>query len=101
LVTIDGQARPIDLGPELGSNSDQVFLVLYGTGFRFRSSLANVIARIGGEIAPVHFAGPQGDFVGLDQINIQIPRTLVGRGEVNLVLTVDGHQANVIKINVK
>lgn len=101
LVTFDGQARPIDLGPELGSNSDQVFLVLYGTGFRSRSSLANVIARIGGEIAPVHFAGAQGDFVGLDQINIQIPRTLVGRGEVNLVLTVDGYQANVIKVNIK
>lgn len=101
LVTIDGQARPIDLGPELGSNSDQLFLVLYGTGFRFRSSLANVTARIGGEIAPVHFAGAQGDFVGLDQINIQIPRSLAGRGEVNLVLTVDGHQANTIKVNIK
>jgi uncharacterized protein (TIGR03437 family) len=101
LVSLNGQARPIDLGPDLGSNSDQVFLVLYGTGFRFRSSLENVVARIGGEIAPVHFAGAQGDFVGLDQINIQIPRSLIGRGEVNLALTVDGKQANIVKINIK
>lgn len=100
-VTIDGQARPIDLGPDLGSYSDQVFLVLYGTGFRFRSSLANVVARIGGEVAPVHFAGAQGDFAGLDQVNIQIPRSLIGRGEVNLVLTVDGQPANVVKIYIK
>ena len=97
LVTIDGQARPIDLG----GNSDQVFLVLYGTGFRFRSSLANVTARLGGEIAPVHFVGAQGDFTGLDQVNIQIPRSLIGRGEVNLVLTVDGQPANVVKVFIK
>ena len=100
-MTVDGQARPIDLGPDLGSNSDQVFLVLYGTGFRFRSSLANVTARIGGEVATVHFAGAQGDFAGLDQVNIQIPRSLIGRGEVSLVLTVDGLQANIVKIHIK
>ncbi len=101
LVTIDGHARPIDLGPDWGNNSDQVFLVLYGTGFRFRSSLANMTARIGGETAPVHFVGAQGDFAGLDQINIQIPRSLIGRGEVNLVMTVDGQQANVVKVYIK
>lgn len=97
LVTFDGQVIPIDLG----ASADQVFLVLYGTGFRFRSSLAGVTAKIGGEAATVHFAGPQGDFAGLDQVNILIPRSLVGRGEVNLVLTVDGRQANAVKVNIK
>ena len=97
LVTFDGQPIPIDLG----GNSDQVFLVLYGTGFRHRSSLANVVARIGGEIAPVQFVGAQGDFAGLDQVNIQIPRSLIGRGVVNLVVTVDGQQANVVKVFIK
>ncbi len=97
LVTIDGQARPIDLG----ASSDQVFLVLYGTGFRFRSSVSAVTARIGGEVAPVLFVGAQGDFAGLDQVNIQIPRSLIGRGEVNLVLTVDGQPANVVKVFIK
>src|SRR5262249_16295468 len=28
---------PIDLGPDLGAESDQVFLVLFGTGIRHRS----------------------------------------------------------------
>ncbi|MGH9801276.1 MAG: N-acetylmuramoyl-L-alanine amidase, partial [Blastocatellia bacterium] len=35
-------AVPIDLGPDLGNASDQVFLVGYGTGFRGRSSLGTV-----------------------------------------------------------
>ncbi|MEK7833537.1 MAG: BACON domain-containing carbohydrate-binding protein, partial [Acidobacteriota bacterium] len=93
--------RPIDLGADLGAGSDQVFLVLYGTGFRLRTSLANVTARIGAMTLPVLFAGPQGDYAGLDQVNIQIPRSLAGRGEVDLVLTVDGQQSNVVRISIK
>lgn len=46
---------PIDLGP----STDQVFLVLFGTGFRFRSSLAAVSATIGGANSEVLFAGDQ------------------------------------------
>lgn len=94
-------ARPIDLGPDAGNASDQVFLVLYGTGFRGRSSLANVTARIGNVAVPILFAGPQGDYAGLDQVNIQLPRSLAGRGEIELVLTVDGQQSNVVRINIK
>jgi len=47
---------------------------------------------------PVLFAGPQGDFPGLDQINLQLPKTLAGRGGVDLELTVDGVQANVVHL---
>lgn len=88
---------PIDLG----SGAEQVYLLLYGTGIRGRSSLANVSATIGGQNAPVMYAGPQGTFVGLDQVNIQIPKTLAGSGQVNVVLTVDGMAANVITIDIK
>jgi hypothetical protein len=45
--------------------------------------------------------GAQGDFAGLDQVNIQIPRSLAGRGEVDLILTVDGVAANVVRISIK
>jgi uncharacterized protein (TIGR03437 family) len=88
---------PIDLGP----STDQVFLVLFGTGFRFRSSLAGVTATIGGVGAEVLFAGNQGGFVGLDQANIRIPRSLIGRGEVDVALNVDGKPTNVLKVNIK
>ncbi|HKQ78493.1 MAG TPA: hypothetical protein VJ810_32635 [Blastocatellia bacterium] len=94
-------ALPIDLGPDLGSASDQVFLILFGTGFRNRRSLSTVVARIGGENAEVLFAGAQGGFVGLDQMNVRLPRALAGRGKVEIVMTVDGKPANTIEISVK
>jgi uncharacterized protein (TIGR03437 family) len=88
---------PIDLGPA----DDQVFLVLFGTGFRFRTALSAVTATIGGTAAEVSFAGAQGGFVGLDQANLRIPRSLINRGEVDVVLTVDGQPANTVRVNIK
>jgi uncharacterized protein (TIGR03437 family) len=49
----------------------------------------------------VLFAGPQGAFVGLDQVNLRLPRSLAGRGEVDLALVVGGKPANVVKINLR
>ena len=91
------EALPIGIG----AASDQLFLLVFGTGFRNRSSLAGVTATIGGATAEVSFAGAQGSFVGLDQANIRIPSSLAGRGDVNVVLTVDGKTANTVVINVK
>ncbi len=85
----------------IGDASDQLFLLAFGTGFRGRTSLANVAATIGGTSAAVSFAGAQGGFVGLDQANIRIPVSLAGRGDVNVVLTVDGKSTNPVLINVK
>ena len=91
---------PIDLGPDLGSSSDQVALLLFGTGIRLRSDLSAVSAKIGGVDVPVLYAGAQGA-PGLDQVNVLLPRGLVGRGEVDLVLTVDGQTANTVRVNIK
>ncbi len=89
---------PIDLGPA----SDQVFLILYGTGIRGRSSLAAVSATIGGANVQVTFAGEAPGFVGLDQVNLgPIPRSLIGRGDVNVVLLVEGKPANIVVVNIK
>jgi len=88
---------PLDLGP----GSDQVFLILFGTGLRFRSSLPAVTVKIGGIDAQVLYAGPQGGFVGLDQLNVAVPRSLIGRGEVDVVLTVDGQTANTVRVNIR
>jgi uncharacterized protein (TIGR03437 family) len=90
-------AVPIDMGPE----SDQVFLILYGTGIRFRSSLSAVTVMVGGVNAPLQYAGAQGSLVGLDQVNALLPRELIGRGEVDVALIVDGQLANVVKVHVK
>lgn len=90
-------AVPIDLGLE----SDQVFLLLYGTGWRNRSSLSAVSTMMGGQTVETLYAGPQGDFVGLDQINARLPRNLIGRGEVDVAVTVDGVTANIVRVSIK
>ena len=89
---------PIDFGPDTGETSDQLFVVLFGTGLRSRTSLSNVAATIGGAEAQVVFAGAQNELAGLDQINVRLPRSLIGRGEVEVALTVDGQKANPVRI---
>ncbi|MEO6727204.1 MAG: choice-of-anchor D domain-containing protein [Blastocatellia bacterium] len=101
LSRVDGQNGSVPIPIDLGVATDQVFLILNGTGIRGRTSLSAVTATIGGTSAPVSFAGVQGDFVGLDQINVGIPRSLIGRGDVDVVLTVDGKITNTVKVNIK
>ncbi|MGH9832450.1 MAG: SBBP repeat-containing protein [Blastocatellia bacterium] len=90
-------AIPIDFGPE----GDQMFLALFGTGWRFRSSEAAVKVTVGGVDAPVTYAGLQPTLVGVDQINALLPRSLAGRGEVDVVVTVDGKMANIVQVSIK
>jgi uncharacterized protein (TIGR03437 family) len=88
---------PIDLSPA----SDQVFLILFGTGFRFNSGLSAARVSVGGVNSEVLFAGATPGFVGLDQANVRLPRSLIGRGEVEIRLTADSQQANAVTISVK
>jgi uncharacterized protein (TIGR03437 family) len=87
---------PIDLGPE----SDQVFLVGFGTGLRNRSGNSN-LCNIGGTAATVTFLGAQSQFVGLEQANILLPRSLAGRGNADVALVVDGKKTNTVAINIR
>lgn len=54
-------------------------------------------ARIGGQDAEVLFAGAQGDYVGLDQINVRLPRELAGRGDVDVTVSIDGQTSNTVR----
>ncbi|MEK7833962.1 MAG: SBBP repeat-containing protein, partial [Acidobacteriota bacterium] len=92
---------PIDFGPDAGTASDQLFLLLFGSGWKGRSAPEKVIVQIGSLNIPVLYAGPQGDFVGEDQINLQLPRSLAGRGQLDIFLTVDGQLANLVTVAFK
>lgn len=82
----------------LSNTGTSVYLVLYGTGIR-RHSLNPVIATIGGVAVPVLYAGAQGQFPGLDQVNIgPLPASLVNMGLVSVMLTVDGVPANTVQL---
>ncbi len=97
----NGQGKMMPVAIDPGPQGDQVFLLFYGTGFRNNSGMNNVSAQLGGVSASVSFAGAQGGFAGLDQANVLLPRSLAGRGEVNLVLSVDGKTANTVKLWIK
>ena len=51
--------------------------------------------------SPVLFAGAQPQFAGLYQINVQIPVSVRGPGEVQVVFTVDGQTTNTSTINIR
>lgn len=93
--------RFVALPLDVSNAAEQVFLLLFGTGLRNHSGLANVSARVGGAATEVLFAGKQGSLAGLDQVNLLLPRTLAGRGEVDIVLTVDGKAANTVRVGIK
>jgi uncharacterized protein (TIGR03437 family) len=49
----------------------------------------------------VEYAGNQNQYVGLDQINVRLTRSLIGRGEVEVNLTIDGRAANTVRVSFK
>ena len=79
---------------------DTVYLVLYGTGIRNRSALPAVTCTIGGVAATVSYAGAQSESPGLDQVNVLVPASLAGKGDVGLTLSVDGQSANAVSLKI-
>jgi uncharacterized protein (TIGR03437 family) len=87
---------------DLGHDGDLVYLLLFGTGIRGRTSLAEVGVKIGGFAVPVVFAGPQNGYAGLDQVNIgPLPAALRGIGVADLVVTIGGKESNRVTILMK
>jgi uncharacterized protein (TIGR03437 family) len=89
-------STPISLGVDTPT-----YLELYGTGIRNQTSLSNVSVTINGTSVPVLYAGTQGGFVGLDQVDVTVPITMRGSGETNLVLTINGQVANTVRVNIQ
>jgi len=71
---------PLDLGP----SGDQIFLSLYGTGFR---GAGQPTATVGGVTVPIAGFAATGVYQGEDVINIgPLPRSLAGSGEVYVAI---------------
>jgi uncharacterized protein (TIGR03437 family) len=93
----EAQGRHVPVPISMGPATDQVFLILFGTGIR---RAATVSASIGGENGAVSYFGSHAVYPGLDQVNILLPKTLAGRGEVSVFLTADGLPANSVIVNI-
>lgn len=89
VANADGSANPVDANDTL---------VLFGTGLR-RAPLSSVKVTIGGLDAPALFAGAQGSFAGLDQLNAHVPAGVSGL--VDLVVSINGKAANTVKVLVR
>lgn len=94
-----GEKRFVALPIDLGAVTDRVFLILYGTGLRGRNVRASAL--VGSVPTPIDYLGAQGTYVGLDQVNLLLPRSLSGRGDVEVNLTVRGQAANPLKVTIK
>ena len=95
-------ATPVDLG----SSTDQAVLELFGTGIRGAGGASNVTVTVGNTQGTVQYAGAQGggaagSYYGLDQVNVLLPRSLVGSGTVNVVLTAGGQTANTVTVDIQ
>lgn len=97
--TASGRVLPIPIN--LGPATDRVFLSLFGTGVRGLSGVTGASATLGSAPAQVSFAGSQPSLIGVDQINVEIPRQLSGRGEIDVILTIDGLQTNAVRISIQ
>jgi uncharacterized protein (TIGR03437 family) len=85
---------PIELGVDT-----PIYLSFYGTGISGRSRLENVVVKIGSQSVGAIYAGPQGQFPGLDQVNVGLPLSLRGAGVVDVTVTADGVTSNAVKIS--
>jgi uncharacterized protein (TIGR03437 family) len=85
--------NPIPLGPP----GTKVYLSLYVTGLRGFSSSANLTASVGGVPASIVYAGPQGNFPALDQLNLLVD-PFTGPRTVDLRLAFDGLEANPVRL---
>ncbi len=87
-------ATPIDV------TANTVYLSLYGTGIRGAAN-GTVEVLLNGIPATVLYAGAQGTDPGLDQINIALPASLAGTGEVEIQVATAAVTSNVVTIDVQ
>ena len=84
----------------LTSASNTVYLILFGTGIRGAPQL-QVRVTAGGVSLPVQYAGSQNQFPGLDQINVTVPYSLKGAGDVAIAVTAAGQAANTVHVTLQ
>ena len=75
-----------------------MFLSLFATGIRNGSTVEVTIDGAG--MTTIFGPAASSEFEGLDQLNVLLERVLIGRGLVQVVVTVDGLVANVVEINI-
>lgn len=85
-----------------------VYLILFGTGIRRAPNgdgdagngvAESVQATIGGVAAQVSYAGPAPGYVGLDQVNIKIPRETAAGPRIPVIIRVSDGRGGLVQAN--
>jgi uncharacterized protein (TIGR03437 family) len=93
------RARAVPAPIALGEAGDQVYLVLYGTGFGSALRTSPVSVRVGGEAVRVVSASVPDTSLGIDQVKVgPLPKRLAGRGDVDVVLKIAGKKTNTVSV---
>jgi uncharacterized protein (TIGR03437 family) len=100
IYSINGAGTIVANPINTGSSGDQVYLTLFGTGLKAAGASAIQLS-IGGIAVPALYAGPQGSFVGLDQVNLPLPLSLTGKGSVNIQLSAAGIASNPVQVTIQ
>jgi len=82
----------------LGGPTDTLYIELYGTGIRGAAAVQCFVA---GQSVPCLYAGPVAAYAGLDQVNILIPKSLAGAGDVRVYVVADGAASNVVGLKIQ
>jgi uncharacterized protein (TIGR03437 family) len=82
------------------SGCAKTVLQIYATGMD-QATASGVTAIIGGTAATVESAGPEGSWPGLDQIDVDVPASLAGRGRVPLTLSAGGMTSNTAYVTIQ
>ncbi|MFN0112595.1 MAG: hypothetical protein ACKVZH_27370 [Blastocatellia bacterium] len=69
----------------VGNDSQFNLLTIYGTGWRNTASLQ---VKIGEVTLTPQYAGPQGEFLGLDQINVTLTKDLAAKIDQDIIVSV-------------
>ena len=77
-------------------SSGNTALVLYGTGIEGGTPLYDVTVTIGNQALTPFYAGPASCCTGEDQINVYLPKSLAGAGQVNITVTIAGAVSNAV-----
>jgi len=95
VYSLDSTGALVPAPIDVSQPNTEVYLIIYGTGLRGHSSAANsVTVTADGVNLNVAYAGAQPQYPGLDQINVLLPPSLAGAGDVMIQVTVDGQAAN-------
>jgi len=97
----DGGGSCVPAEIDFGAETDKVQLRLAATGIRAFADPAALAVRIGEELVEVAAVQPDESEAGVDLVTVNLPRSLAGRGELDVTLTAAEFTSNAVKIVVK